>query len=174
MKQYQPSEEVDFLIIGAGAAGGVVSKELSTAGFSVVVLEQGPYLREKDFEHDEIKYTMLSAMTNNLERQPHTYRSSEAEKAKAPGQKIIQYGRQVGGGTVHFTANYWRLWESDFKQNSKWGGVAGASLADWPISYADLEPSTRRRRRNWAYPDWLARTPSKHGAPSPIRCRRCR
>ena len=140
MKQYQPSEEVDFLIIGAGAAGGVVSKELSTAGFSVVVLEQGPYLREKDFEHDEIKYTMLSAMTNNLERQPHTYRSSEAEKAKAPGQKIIQYGRQVGGGTVHFTANYWRLWESDFKQNSKWGGVAGASLADWPISYADLEP----------------------------------
>ncbi|HET9320145.1 MAG TPA: NAD(P)-binding protein, partial [Bryobacteraceae bacterium] len=70
MKQYRPSEEVDFLIIGAGAAGGIMAKELASAGFSVVVLEQGPYLREKDFQHDEIKYTMLSAMTNNLEHQP--------------------------------------------------------------------------------------------------------
>jgi choline dehydrogenase-like flavoprotein len=42
VKQFQPSEEVDFLIIGAGAAGGVMAKELSSAGFSVVVLEQGP------------------------------------------------------------------------------------------------------------------------------------
>jgi len=140
VKQYRPSEEVDFLVIGAGAAGGIVAKELSAAGFSVVVLEQGPYLREKDFQHDEIKYTTLSAMTNNLEHQPHTYRRSDAETAKVPKQKIIQYGRQVGGGSVHFTANYWRLWESDFQQKSKWGSVAGASLADWPITYADLEP----------------------------------
>jgi len=140
VKQYQPSEEVDFLIIGAGAAGGVLAKELATAGFSVVELEQGPYLREKDFEHDEIKYTMHSAMTNDLAREPHTVRAAESAKAKVPGQKFIQYGRQVGGGTVHFTANYWRLWESDFHQKSKWGGVAGASLADWPITYAELEP----------------------------------
>ncbi len=140
MKQYRPSEEVDFLIIGAGAAGSIMAEELSSAGFSVVVLEQGPYLREKDFQHDEIKYTRLSAMTNNLKRQPHTYRKSDAETAKVPGQKVVQYGRQVGGGSVHFTANYWRLWESDFKQRSKWGGVAGTSLADWPITYAELEP----------------------------------
>ena len=55
MKQYKPSEEVDFLVIGAGSAGGIMAKELSSAGFSVVVLEQGPYLRESDFDHDEIK-----------------------------------------------------------------------------------------------------------------------
>jgi choline dehydrogenase-like flavoprotein len=140
MKQYRPDEEVDFLIIGAGASGGIMAKELSTAGFSVVVLEQGPYLREKDFEHDEIKNTVLSGMTNHLARQPQTYRTSEAETAKVPNQKFLQYGRQVGGGSVHFTANYWRLWESDFHQKSKFGSVQGASLADWPITYADLEP----------------------------------
>ncbi len=140
MKQYKPSEEVDFLIIGAGAAGGVMAKELSTSGFSVVVLEQGPYLRESDFDHDEIKYTRLSSMTNDLKKQPQTYRKSDAEPAKVLEQKMMQYGRQVGGGSVHFTANYWRLWESDFRQKSQWGGVAGASLADWPITYADLEP----------------------------------
>ena len=79
-------------------------------------------------------------MTNHLARQPHTYRSSDSETAKVPNQKFIQYGRQVGGGSVHFTANYWRLWESDFHQKSKFGSVPGAALADWPISYADLEP----------------------------------
>ena len=140
MKQFKPSEEVDFLIIGAGAAGGVMAKELSSAGFTVVVLEQGPYLREKDFEHDEMKYTRLDAMTNNLKHQPQTLRSSAAEPARLQRQKFLQYGRQVGGGTVHFTANYWRLWESDFRQKSRHGGVAGATLADWPVSYTDLEP----------------------------------
>jgi choline dehydrogenase-like flavoprotein len=45
---------VDFVVVGAGAAGGVVAKELAQAGFEIVVLEQGPYLRERDFRHDEI------------------------------------------------------------------------------------------------------------------------
>ena len=39
--QYRPSDEVDFVVIGAGAAGGVMAKELSGTGFRVVVLEQG-------------------------------------------------------------------------------------------------------------------------------------
>jgi len=41
MVTYKPSDEVDFVIIGSGAAGGVLAKELSTNGFRVVVLEQG-------------------------------------------------------------------------------------------------------------------------------------
>ena len=51
---YSLSEDVDFVVIGSGAAGGVMAKELSTAGFSVVVLEQGPYLTPDGFRHDEI------------------------------------------------------------------------------------------------------------------------
>ena len=34
-------EEVDFVVIGSGAAGGIIAKELSPAGFKTVVLEQG-------------------------------------------------------------------------------------------------------------------------------------
>jgi choline dehydrogenase-like flavoprotein len=52
MTRFETATPVDFVVIGAGAAGGVVAKELSTAGFQVVVLEQGPYLRAEDFEHD--------------------------------------------------------------------------------------------------------------------------
>ena len=57
-RNVSPSDAVDFLVIGAGAAGGVVAKELATAGFRVVVLEQGPYLNERDFTHDEFGYTI--------------------------------------------------------------------------------------------------------------------
>ncbi|HXN48706.1 MAG TPA: GMC family oxidoreductase [Bryobacteraceae bacterium] len=136
--QFKPSDAVDFLIIGAGAAGGVVAKELSTAGFSVVVLEQGPYLREGDYSHDEIKYEYQPGLTNDPKVQPITYRKNENEAAKV--MKAIEYGRQVGGGSVHFTANYWRFHESDFHERSLFGDVPGSSFADWPITYADLEP----------------------------------
>ena len=46
-------DEVDFVVVGSGSAGGIVARELSLAGFSTVVLEQGPYLRPGDFTHDE-------------------------------------------------------------------------------------------------------------------------
>jgi choline dehydrogenase-like flavoprotein len=129
---------VDFLVIGAGAAGGVMAKELSSAGFRVVVLEQGPYLNERDYKHDEIGYIYQPGLTNDPKVQPITYRKNESEKARPI--KAIQYGRQVGGGSVHFTANYWRFHESDFEERSLFGEVPGTGLADWPIKYADLEP----------------------------------
>ena len=46
--QFDTRKEVDFVIIGSGASGGVLAKELSVAGFDVVVMEQGPYLKTSD------------------------------------------------------------------------------------------------------------------------------
>jgi len=135
---YKPSEEVDFVIVGSGAAGGVLAKELSTNGFHVVVLEQGPYLREKDFTHDESKIFAQHLLTNHPETQPVTFRKSSADVAKK--MPAVLYGNCVGGSSVHFTANYWRLHEIDFIEHSKTGDIPGANCADWPITYADLEP----------------------------------
>ncbi len=135
---FRASEPVDFLIVGSGAAGGVLANELATAGFSVVVLEQGPWLREKDFTHDEFDVGFRSALTNDPARQPNTYRRSSSDAVQV--RKVVEYGRLVGGGSVHFTANYWRFHETDFRERSRWGDVPGATLADWPISYAELEP----------------------------------
>ncbi|MBI4473699.1 MAG: GMC family oxidoreductase [Acidobacteria bacterium] len=131
--------DVDFLIIGSGAAGGVVAKELATNGFRIVVLEQGPYLTEKDFEtHDELKNRFQSALTNDHRIQPNTFRKSESEKAQVGA--AVGYGRCVGGGSVHFTGNYWRFREIDFIERSKLGPISGTGFADWPITYEELEP----------------------------------
>ena len=136
--KYKTSDEVDFLIIGSGAAGGILAKELSTNGFRVVVLEQGPYLTESDFTHDEIKIFQEDLLTNHPKLQPNTFRKTPDEKAKQ--QRALAYGRLVGGTSVHFTANFWRFHEIDFVERSKVGPVPGTGLADWPITYADLEP----------------------------------
>jgi choline dehydrogenase-like flavoprotein len=135
---YRPSDEVDFVIIGSGAAGGVLAKELSTNGFRVVVLEQGPYLTEADFTHDEIEVSLNHKLTNNPKRQPVTFRRTESEKAVL--QPSVMYGRCVGGSSVHFTANFWRFHEIDFVERSKVGEIPGTGFSDWPITYADLEP----------------------------------
>ena len=138
LPKYKTSDEVDFVIVGSGAAGGVLAKELSTNGFRVVVLEQGPYFTESDFTHDEIKILQEGLLTNHPELQPNTFRKTVDEQAKQ--QRAVAYGRCVGGTSLHFAANYWRFHENEFKERSKLGAVPGTGLADWPISYGELEP----------------------------------
>ena len=136
---YKTTDTVDFVVIGSGAAGGSVAKELAEAGFDVVVLEQGPYLKEKDFTHDEVKFAYQgSPLMNDFRKQPQTFRQTPSETARQ--RPAVGYGRQVGGGTVHFNANYWRFLELDFRERSLWGEIPGTGFADWPITYADLEP----------------------------------
>lgn len=138
MRRYRPSDEVDFVVVGSGAAGGVVARELSQAGFSVVVLEQGPWRTNEEFRHDELWVNFRSGITNDFAKVPNTFRASDKEEAKR--QNIAQYGRMVGGSSAHFTANYWRFPEIEFEQATKLGVPDGSDIADWPIRYADLEP----------------------------------
>src|ERR1700746_2087047 len=135
---YKTSDEVDFVIVGSGAAGGILAKELSTNGFRCVVLEQDPYLTESDFTHSEVEILTQDKLTNHPKLQPTSFRKTPEEKAKP--QRALVYGRCVGGASVHFTANFWRFHEIDFAERSKVGAIAGANLVDWPITYADLEP----------------------------------
>ncbi len=135
-RQYRTTDEVDFVIVGSGAAGGVLAKELSTRGHSVVVLEAGPRLGQKDFGHGEIKYWMQGELHN---KDPYTWRRTPKEEAKQ-GAGFLLYARLVGGSSVHFTANFWRFRPVDFNERSRLGAIPGANLVDWPITYDDLEP----------------------------------
>src|SRR6202451_1066752 len=110
--KYKTTDDVDFVVIGSGAAGGIIAKELSENGFRVVVLEQGPYLTEADFTHNEVKVLNEDLLTNHPKRQPNPSRKTPDKKPKP--QRALVYGRLVGGTSVHFTANFWRFHEIDF------------------------------------------------------------
>lgn len=139
---YPLDEAVDFVIVGSGSAGGILAKELSTNGFKVVVLEQGPFRTAQDFTHDELSVMMFSELNGgNNDVHQQTFRDDESKDAVAPdGPAPLDYAQTVGGASVHFSANFWRLREVDFKERSLLGPVSGTNFADWPISYADLEP----------------------------------
>ncbi len=138
---YKPAETVDFVVVGSGAAGGVIARELSQAGHSVVVMEQGPRFSAADFEHDEFKYWMRNGITCDPAVNVQSFRKTPNETAKRRGGfPSAWYARMVGGSSNHFTANYWRFHENDFHERSLLGAIAGTGFEDWPISYADLEP----------------------------------
>ena len=141
MVRYPTSQEVDFVIVGSGAAGGVLAKELSTNGFSVVVMEQGPYLRPFQFRHDEFETYFGDGLTGTIEDHPHSFRASADQDAQpAFFFPNLFYAKAVGGSTLHFAANYWRLRPSDFMERSLVGAISGTTFADWPVTYDELEP----------------------------------
>ena len=138
---YRDSETVDFVVVGSGAAGGVMARELAQSGLTVVVLEQGPRLSLASFTHDELKEWYLGGITNDAVKNPQTFRDDGAKQAEVQTLKpALWYGRAVGGASLHYTANYWRFHEIDFIERSVLGAIAGTGFADWPIAYADLEP----------------------------------
>jgi choline dehydrogenase-like flavoprotein len=86
-KTFKTSETVDFVVVGSGASGGIMARELSRAGMSVVVMEQGPRMNPWDFEHDELKYRQLSGITNNPTTNPQTFRRDASQTAVQPGRQ---------------------------------------------------------------------------------------
>lgn len=133
---------VDFVIIGSGAAGGVLARELSRAGLDVVVLEQGPYRKAHEFSHDEFSVIFQNEMLSGATKgDAQTFRQKASETAHVQDQPPPAfYARTVGGSSAHFTGNYWRFRPVDFKEKSLLGGIEGTGFTDWPISYDDLEP----------------------------------
>src|SRR5512140_1273291 len=114
---------VNAVVVGAGAGGGVVAKELSEAGLSVVLLERGGWVSFEEHGQDELinqRTTVLGNAYGPDERHP---RVSEG----LPGQwHVVQpnegaYGNNaacVGSGTVSYGAMAWRFLEKDFRMRS--------------------------------------------------------
>jgi choline dehydrogenase-like flavoprotein len=117
---------VDACIVGCGAAGSVLAKELSEAGLDVVVLEAGDWLDSReDFVNDEL------AMLGPLDWDD--VRIVDGDDPLATGRPNT--GRAVGGTTVHYTAVAVRMHPDDFRTRTTDGvGV------DWPFGYEDLAP----------------------------------
>ena len=125
------SNAADVVVVGSGAGGAVVAKELAEGGLSVVVIEAGRrYVPLADYLTDRADFET---------RGKDVFRPTDERRDvyTTPGRQGFSYSRVkgVGGSTLHYVAMSPRLHETDFATRSN-DGVAD----DWPISYADLEP----------------------------------
>lgn len=139
-------KRVNAVVVGAGAAGGVVAKELAVAGLSVVLLERGKWYTANDCRKDDLRNQRTTVLGNafgpedegnprvvvDAKGQPHTVLPSEGA--------YQNNAACVGGGTLSYGAMAWRYLPQDFRMRSTYGAPAGSSLEDWPISYDDIEP----------------------------------
>src|SRR5271154_7186410 len=130
------TEKTDVVIVGMGAAGGILAAELGKAGMKVIGLERGPRLKTADFmPHDELRYFQRMDLRPNVKRQPVTWRPNA--NVRANPLSILNYGNQAGGGTVHYGAVSRRFHEDDFRARSPTTVRYGAAAIPQDSSLAD-------------------------------------
>jgi choline dehydrogenase-like flavoprotein len=151
----QHKDRVDVCIVGCGAGGSVLAKELAERGWRVVVLEAGDWLStDDDLRQDELR------MLGRFDWDDRRWLAGDEELELGHRRD----GRGVGGGTIHFGGVALRLWPQDFERRSR-DGVG----EDWPISYADLEPFYHQVEHELALsgPEHMPWGPHPHGYPQP-------
>ncbi len=140
------NKHVDVIIVGAGAGGGVVAKELAVHGLSVVVFERGDWPDYDKHINDELisQRTEVLGSAFGPDHRKHPRVKIDPDGTRQKVTPITGgYGNNaacVGSGTVSYGAMAWRFMPEDFKMKSTYGAVEGSTLEDWPVSYEDLEP----------------------------------
>ena len=138
---------VDVAVIGLGAAGGVAVLPLARAGLRVAGIEAGTWMDPHQFRADEIHNNVRGLVTSvpKTKREVPTIRESPSSPARrAPNHPMMN---AVGGTSIHYWGQSWRLKPWDFQARSKtlerYGASAipaGSTLEDWPLTYDELEP----------------------------------
>lgn len=125
MRHYAETEEVDMVIVGAGAGGSTLAQRLARRGWRIVVLESGPFWDpDRDWASDEAGQHKLYWTAPRV----------------IGGEDPVELGKNnsghgVGGSMIHYAGYTPRFHPSDFETFTQ-DGVG----ADWPISYRDLKP----------------------------------
>jgi choline dehydrogenase-like flavoprotein len=127
-------DEDVIVVVGSGAGGGTLASQLAQRGARVVLLEAGPRHEPEDFINDEWpSFNQLAWLdertTSGSWRVAADFPSLPAWTCKA-----------VGGTTVHWAGCCPRFKDWEFRIRSEHGPIDGASLLDWPIGLAELEP----------------------------------
>lgn len=138
-------DQYDVCVVGSGAGAGPIIFELSKAGFSVIVLEKGPWYRTQDFAKDELTAIRRSVYTPNLKDEQHVIAETDSDghlsaKSTFDSGRDFWNGNCVGGSSNFMSGYFHRLKPIDFKLLSTYGPIQGANITDWPIDYEELEP----------------------------------
>ncbi len=154
MKQSEP----DVIVIGAGAGGGSCAWALAQAGVSVLLLDAGPWydlaedyrLHRHDWERQgfpdksdttpEYSFGPMQALEPRWDdlRSWNHIRGRLNRGQKRHGWRY-NHVKGVGGSTLHFSGEAHRMHPQAMRMYSQFG-----IAADWPVSYAELEPFYER------------------------------
>ena len=147
-------KEYDAIVIGTGITGGWAAKELCEKGLKTLVLERGRmiehlkdyptmFLDPWDFNYkgkqtrEEEKRQEKQARTGYVTDKAHNH--FFVDDIKHPYNEVKRFdwirGYQVGGRSLTWGRQSYRLSDLDFNANKKDG-----TAIDWPIRYKDLAP----------------------------------
>jgi len=142
---------IDVIVIGAGAGGSVVAKELGEKGIKVLLVEAGPWYGNKKWpapntdhgavsssSYEDLSIDLLKGSFTDLEDDMNDaisgkFRWGPANRDQAPWPRIVPqngYTSQnagVGGTTLHYFANSPRAFPQSINNA-------------WPITYEELMP----------------------------------
>ena len=148
-----PNNTYDAIVIGSGISGGWAAKELTEKGLKVIMLERG-----RNIEH------IKDYVNANKEAWDHPHRGGRTQQmiddypvlkrdyplnetnldywvkdSESPYTEVKRFdwfrGYQVGGRSLMWGRQSYRLSDFDFEANAK-DGIA----VDWPIRYKHIAP----------------------------------
>jgi gluconate 2-dehydrogenase alpha chain len=141
--------DCDAVIIGTGPAGATAAEVLTSAGWSVILLEKGrnhlldlepPFAPLGHVSNDEIKFFKRHFLGPDPFLEPRTYRRDEADGDRLFAGEVNNLPSTVGGGGFHADGKLPRFRAVDFKTHSELGPIEGSDVVDWPIDYDEMEP----------------------------------
>jgi choline dehydrogenase-like flavoprotein len=141
----------DAIVVGSGISGGWAAKELCQQGLKTLLLERGRQVEhQKDYPtanlHPwEFKYGLANTNQDTEENPVQSQFYNESNKHFFINDRQNPYiqekpfswvrGNQVGGRSLLWGRQCYRLSDLDFEANAREGiGV------DWPIRYRDIAP----------------------------------
>ncbi|HEX2181779.1 MAG TPA: GMC family oxidoreductase [Rubrobacteraceae bacterium] len=144
-----PTGPADVVLVGVGAMGSVVAPVLASAGLRVVGLEAGPWRTRHDFLPDELgsAYYCRGEMGPKFLSETPRWRRNEGEPTREATFSLGRMMNGIGGSVIHWGGALRRCHPHHFEylthvRESFGEGVLpeGHTLADWPVTYDDLEP----------------------------------
>ena len=149
----QKENTYDAIVVGTGISGGWAAKELTEKGLKTLVLERGRMVKHPDYPtatkdpwdlsyagkptQEDLKQQAVQARTGYTVQQgtKHWFVNDLENPYTEVNRFDWMRGYHVGGRSITWGRQSYRLSDMDFEANAK-DGIA----VDWPVRYKDISP----------------------------------